>query len=155
MLVASHKQYACGSPNKSTYRKGFPMEKEVSKATKAFLNALTAKEQAEQAHDEAKELLLAVYAKHGVDTLDYEEINIKISPSDRRSFDIEKLRDLISAPLFRTVTKPSVDTSAWDRAVKEGKVPAKVVKAITSVTTSVRVLVRPAKGAVKPVAKTA
>lgn len=155
MLVASHKQYACGSPNKSTYRKGFPMEKEVSTATEAFLNALTAKEQAEQAHDEAKELLLAVYAKHGVDTLDYEEINIKISPSDRRSFDIEKLRDLISAPLFRTVTKPSVDTSAWDRAVKEGKVPAKVVKAITSVTTSVRVLVRPAKGAVKPVAKTA
>ena len=131
------------------------MEKEVNKATEAFLNALTAKEQAEQAHDEAKELLLAVYAKHGVDTLDYEEINIKISPSDRRSFDIEKLRDLISAPLFRTVTKPSVDTSACDRAVKEGKVPAKAVKAVVSVTTSVRVLVRPAKGAVKPVAKTA
>ena len=129
------------------------MEKEVLEATEAFLNALTAREQAEQAHDEARELLLAVYAKHGVDTLDYAELNLKVSPSDRRSFDTEKLRGLISAPLFRTVTKPTVDTSAWDRAVKEGTVSAKVVKAVVSVTSSVRVLVRPAKGAVKPTAK--
>ena len=135
--------------------KGYPMNKEIDKATEAFLNALTAKEQAEQAHDEARELMLAVYAKHGVETLDYAEINIKLSPSERRSFDIEKLRDLISAPLFRTITKPSVDTPAWDRAVREGKVPTKVVKAVVSVTSSVRVLVRPAKGAVKPTAKTA
>ena len=60
------------------------MNKEIDKATEAFLNSLTAKEQAELAHDEARELLLAVYAKHGVETLDYEEINIKLSPSDRR-----------------------------------------------------------------------
>lgn len=129
------------------------MEKEVLEASEAFLNALTAKEQAEKAHDEARELLLAVFAKHGVDTLDYAEINIKVSPSERRSYDVEKLRGLISAPLFRTVTKPTVDTPAWDRAVREGKVASKVVKAVVSVTSSVRVLVRPAKGAEKPTAK--
>lgn len=129
------------------------MEKEVLEVTEAFLNALTARERAEQAHDEARELLLAVYAKHGVDTLDYEEVNIKVSPSERRSYDTEKLRGLISAPLFRTVTKPSVDTPAWDRAVREGKVSPKVVKAVVSVTQSIRVLVRPAKGAEKPATK--
>jgi hypothetical protein len=46
------------------------MNNEVLEATEAFLNALTAREQAEQAHDEARELLLNVYAKHGVETLD-------------------------------------------------------------------------------------
>lgn len=126
------------------------MEKEVLEATEAYLASLTAKEQAEQAHEEARELLLTAYAKHGVDTVDYAELNIKVSPSERRSFDTDKLRELISPALFRTVTKPTVDTHAWDRAVKEGKVTAKVIKSVVSVTNSVRVLVRPAKGAVKP-----
>lgn len=126
------------------------MEKEVLAATEAYLASLTAKEQAEQAHDEAREILLTTYAKHGVDTVDFAELNIKVSPSERRSFDTDKLRDLISPALFRTVTKPTVDTHAWDRAVKEGKVTAKVIKSVVSVTNSVRVLVRPAKGAVKP-----
>lgn len=129
------------------------MTEEVTKATEAFLNALTAKEQADKAHEEARELMLTVFAKHGVSETDCAELNVKVSPAERRSFDVDKLRDLVSAPLFRTITKPSVDTSAWDRAVKEGKVSAKVIKACVSVTSSVRVLVRPAKGAVKPTAK--
>lgn len=128
------------------------MEKEVKEVTEAFLNALSVKEQADLAHEEARKLLIAVYAKHGVDTLDYAEINIKVSPSERRSWDTDKLRELISTALFSRVTKPTVDTHAWDRAVKEGKVSNKVVKAVVSVTDSVRVLVRPAKGAEKPTA---
>jgi hypothetical protein len=81
-------------------------------------------------------------------------LSVKVSPAERRSFDVDKLRDQISAPLFRTVTKPSVDTSAFDRAIKEGKIPAKVIRACVSVTSSVRVLVRPTKGAEKPARKT-
>ena len=152
--------YACGKPQATpqvvppTDTKGvLDMANEITTATEAFLNALTAKEQADKAHEEARELLLSVYAKHGVSESDCGELSVKVSPADRRSFDVDKLRELISAPLFRTVTKPSVDTSAWDRAVKEGKISAKALKACVSVTTSVRVLVRPAKGAVKPTAK--
>ena len=149
--MASHKQHGKWRSN----RKGVTtMSKEIEQATEAFLEALSLKEQAEQAHEEARELLVAVYAKHGVNESDCGELSVKVSPAERRSFDVDKLRDQVSAPLFRTITKPSVDTSAFDRAVKEGKVPTKVIKACVSVTSSVRVLVRPAKGAEKPALKT-
>ena len=129
------------------------MSNEVEQATEAFLQALTLKEQAEQAHEEARELLISVYAQHGVSESECGELAVKISHAERRSFDVDKLRDLISAPLFRAVTKPSVDTSAFDRAVNEGNVSAKVVRACVKVSGSVRVLVRPAKGAEKPISK--
>ena len=129
------------------------MNKEINEITEAFLKALTIKEQAEQAHEEARQLLIAIYAKHGISENDHAELNVKVVPAERRSFDADKLRDLISAPLFRAVTKASVDTSAWDKAVKEGKVPNKVIKAVVTISDSIRVLVKPAKGAVKPASR--
>jgi len=127
----------------------------VISTVEAYLNALAVKEQAEQAHDEARELMLSVLAENGISELAVGEVTVKVSPAERRSWDVEKLRELITPALFRTVTKPAVDTHAWDRAVKEGKVASKVVRACVTVTNSVRVLVRPTKGAEKPIAKTA
>jgi hypothetical protein len=129
------------------------MSKQVEQATEAYLQALSLKEQAEKAHDEARELLIIVYAEFGVTDAECGELAVKVSPAQRRSFDVEKLREQVSAPLFRAITKPSVDTSAFDRAVSEGKVSAKVVRACTKVTSSVRVLVSSAKGAEKPISK--
>jgi hypothetical protein len=129
------------------------MSKQVEQATEAYLQALSLKEQAEKAHDEARELLISVYAEFGVTDAECGELAVKVAPTQRRSFDVEKLREQVSAPLFRAITKPSVDTSAFDRAVSEGKVSAKVVRACTKVTSSVRVLVSSAKGAEKPISK--
>lgn len=151
--------YACGKPQAIPqvvhyYQEGvLEMSSKIEKVTEAYLEALSVKEQAEQAHEQARELLIAVYAEHGITDAECGELAVKVSPAERRSFDVDKLRGLISAPLFRAVTKPSVDTGAFDRAVKEGKVTAKVIKSCVSVTSSVRVLVRPAKGAEKPVLK--
>ena len=64
--------YACGKPQATRqvahyYQEGvLDMSNEVEQATEAFLQALTLKEQAEQAHEEARELLISVYAMHGV-----------------------------------------------------------------------------------------
>jgi len=125
---------------------------EITATVEAYLHALSVKEQAEQAHDEARELMLSVLNENGISELAVGEVTVKVSPAERRAWDVDKLRELISPALFRTVTKPTVDTSAWDRAVKEGKVASKVVRACVTVTNSVRVLVRPTKGAEKPVA---
>lgn len=124
----------------------------VTEAVEAYLNALSVKEQAEQAHDEARELMLTVLAENGLNEVAVGEVTVKVSPAERRAWDTDRLRDLVSPALYKTVTKPTVDTHAWDRAVKEGKVTAKVVKAVVTVTQSVRVLVRPTKGAEKPIA---
>ena len=145
--------YAFGKATSNTEGVLEMAQTEIITAVEAFLTALTAKEQAEKAHEEARQLLIQVFAENGISEIDHAELSVKVSPADRRSFDTDKLRDLVSAPLFRTITKPSVDTSAWDRAVKEGKLSAKVIKACVSVTSSVRVMVKPAKGAIKPASK--
>lgn len=132
-----------------------PMGKseEIQQAVEAYLLALTAKEKAEQAHETARELLVGVFATHGIDEFTHEEIKVAVSPSERRSFALDKLRKAVSPALFRKVTKPSVDTKAWDSAVEKGEIPSRVIKSVVEITNYVRVLVKPAKGAVKPASK--
>lgn len=124
------------------------------KATEAYLAALSAKERAEQAVEEAKSLLLASYAEAGITESECGELRVALSPRERRSFSVEKLRKAITPTLFRKVTKATVDPKMWDAAIADGAIPAKVIKSVVSVTEYVAVLVTPAKGAEKPVSKT-
>lgn len=126
------------------------MDKQVSEAVKGYLDALTLKERAEQAHDEARQILLDTLAENGIDEVALDEVTVKVSPAERRSWDLEKLRKHITPALFRKVTKPAIDTKAWDSSVDKGEIPAKVIRACVEITNSVRVLVRPTKGADKP-----
>jgi len=123
---------------------------EVTQATEAFLKAVTAKEQAEIAYEEARQLLLDTYAVEGIDSHTHAELTVSVSPSPRRSWSLDKLKELVSPAVFRRVTKPAIDTKAWDSAVEKGEIPAKVIKAVVDTTDTVRVLVKPAKGAEKP-----
>lgn len=126
------------------------MEKQVREAVKGYLDALTIKERAEEAHDEARAILLDTLASHGLDEAVLEEVTVKVVPAERRSFDLEKLREAVTPAVFRKVTKPAMDTKAWDSSVEKGEIPKKVIKAVVSITNSVRVLVQPTKGAEKP-----
>jgi len=123
----------------------------VEQATKAFLDALTAKELAEQAYDEAKSLIIETYAEAGINESELAELRVLVVPSQNRSWDTDKLKKLVSPAVFRRLTKPKVDTKAWDSAEAKNEIPKRVIKAVVSFTESVRVLVRPAKGAEKPV----
>jgi hypothetical protein len=123
----------------------------VEQATQAFLDALTAKELAEQAYDEAKALVVETYAEAGISESELAELRVLVVPSQTRSWDTDKLKKLVSPAQFRRLTKPKVDTKAWDSADEKGELPKRVIKAVVSFTDSVRVLVRPAKGAEKPV----
>ena len=127
---------------------------EVTQVTEAFLKAVTAKELAEIAYEEARQLLLDTYAVEGIDTHTHAELTVSVSPSPRRSWSLDKLKELVSPAVFRRVTKPAIDTKAWDSAVDKGEIPAKIVRACVDIATSVRVLVRPAKGADKPATAT-
>ena len=123
---------------------------EVTKITEAFLKAVTAKDQAELAYDEARQALLDTYALEGIDSHTHAELTVTLSPSPRRSWSLDKLKELVSPTLFRRVTKPVIDTKAWDSAVDKGEISAKVIKSVVDTTDTVRVLVKPAKGADKP-----
>lgn len=124
--------------------------KTSERAVKAYLDALTAKERAEQVVTEAKETLIKAFASDGITEFVCDEVTVSASPRERRSWDLAKLRTLISPAQFRKVTKPSVDTGAWDSVVGKGEISAKVIKAVVEVTEYVAVLVKPTKGADKP-----
>lgn len=126
------------------------MDKAVNETVKAYLDALTLKERAEKAHDEAREVLIDTLATHGLDEVALEEFTVKVTPAERRSFDLDKLKEAVTPAVFRKVTKPAIDTRAWDSSVEKGEIPKKVIKAVVGITASVRVLVRPTKGADKP-----
>lgn len=123
----------------------------VQEATQAFLDALTAKELAEQAYDEAKALVVETYAEAGISESELAELRVLVVPSQTRSWDLDKLKKLVTPAQFRKLTVPKVDTKAWDSAEGRNEIPKRVIKAVVSFTDSVRVLVRPAKGAEKPV----
>jgi hypothetical protein len=80
-------------------------------------------------------------------------LRVALSPRERRSFSVEKLRSLVSPALFRKVTKATVDTKAWDASVENGAIAKTTIKAVVSTTDYIAVLVTPAKGAEKPVSK--
>ena len=123
----------------------------VQQATQALLDALTAKELAEQAYDEAKALVIKTYADNGISESELAELRVMVVPASTRSWDTDKLKKLVTPAMFRRLTKPKVDTKAWDSVTEKGELTSRVIKAVVSVTESVRVLVRPAKGAEKPV----
>ena len=120
-------------------------------ATEQYLKALTLQEQAEQMLAEVKETMLAVF--QGITETEVNELVVKVSPSSRRNFDIEKLREKLTPALFRKVTKPTVDTRAWDSAQDKGEITKKVIATCVEVTSFFRVTVKPAKGAQKPASK--
>jgi hypothetical protein len=86
----------------------------------------------------------------GIDSHTFAELTVSVSPSPRRSWSLDKLKEAVSPALFRRVTKPAIDTKAWDSAIAKGEIPAKVIKTVVETTDTVRVLVKPAKGAMKP-----
>lgn len=128
---------------------------QVTQATENYLKALTIQEQAEQALAETKEMLILVFQSAGVNEAQANEIVVKVSASTRRNFDIEKLREKLTPALFRKVTKPTVDTRAFDSAVDKGEIAKKIITTCIEVTNFFRVTVKSAKGSEKPVMNSA
>lgn len=123
----------------------------IQEATQAFLDALTAKELAEKAHEEAKALVIKTYAENGITESELAELRVMVVSAQTRSWDLDKLKKLVTPAQFRRLTIPKVDVKAWDSAELKNEIPKRVLKAVVSVSDSLRVLVRPAKGAEKPV----
>jgi hypothetical protein len=120
------------------------------RAVKVYLDALTAKERADELVSDAKEALIKAFASDGINEVACDEVTVAVSPRERRSWDLTKLKKLVSPALFRKVTKPTVDTGAWDSATEKGEIPTKTIRSVVEVTEYVAVLVKPTKGAEKP-----
>ena len=56
-----------------------------------------------------------------------------------RDFDIDKLESLIPASVLRQVVKLTVDKEAFDKAVKDGLIPASVEQSVVTPKHTIRV----------------
>ena len=107
----------------------------------AYLKARRIFEEAEKAKKQAEAELKLAFASEGIDFTVVDGQMVKVVVGERTNYDADTLRDLISAPLFKKVTKASVDGKMFQSAVDMGTIKPEVVEAVTSVTeyTQVRV----------------
>lgn len=110
-------------------------------AATAFIQAKEALEQAEKAKAQAEAILKEAYAKSGISFEIVDGVKVAIVEATRESFDAEALAGMISAPLFKLVTKATVDTKNFRSAVDLGKIKPEVAEAVTKKTpyTAVRI----------------
>ena len=69
-----------------------------------------------------------------VKTVNIDGHTVSLVESNRRSFDVQALKDLVSASVFRKVTEPAVKTSLFDAAVKLGNIDEEIIEQVVSVT---------------------
>ena len=107
----------------------------------AYLKARRLFEEAEKAKKQAEAELKLAFASEGIDFTVVDGQMVKVVVGERTNYDAEALVNLISAVLYKKVTKPSVDSKKFQSAVDMGSIKPEVVEAVTSVTeyTQVRV----------------
>ena len=105
-----------------------------SAATIAYLATREALEVAEKALAEAEAMMKVSFAQNGVDRAVANGVQVAIVSGSRPSYDVEKLADLVSPKILKTVTKLAVDGKKFKSAVEVGMIQADVAESVTKVT---------------------
>ena len=106
----------------------------LNEATRAFIAAREAVEQAQKALANAEVQMKEAFARTGVDTNIVDGKKVILVRSEREKFDASALAELVNQTTFAKVTKVEVDTKKFRAAVELGDIPSTVKAAVTSVT---------------------
>jgi len=113
------------------------MDKHMSQAQMVatqYLAALRAEKMAKEAVATAKELLIKVYGEQGVAEAFVEGKKVQTVFKKRRNFKVAVLEKLVTADLFRRITKTAVDTTLLDKALAKGELSKELEAEFTSYT---------------------
>lgn len=121
------------------------MSKQLSAVARQYVSAVEALASAEKAVAVAKELLTEAYATEGVNSWEAEGKVVQLVEAIRRNFDVATLEQLVSAKVFREVTKTAVEPKAFDKARKAGEIAETVEEACVKPTPYTRIVVREAE----------
>ncbi len=128
------------------------MSKALSTAGKQYVAALEALASAEKAVAVAKELFAEAVAEAGVNEVSVDGKKISMISAVRRNFIVEKLKELVNAKVYETVTKTAVEPKAFDKARKAGEISAEVEEACVTPTSYTRIVVADEKASEEAVA---
>lgn len=106
----------------------------LNEATRAFIAAREAVEQAQKALANAEVQMKEAFTRTGVDTNIVDGKKVILVRSEREKFDASALAELVNQTTFAKVTKVEVDTKKFRAAVELGDIPSTVKAAVTSVT---------------------
>jgi hypothetical protein len=113
--------------------------KPSEQASRTFIRAKQAKTEAGKAYDEARQTVIDAFAHDGVEVTFVDDHKIECVEVTNRDFDINKLESLIPASVLRQVVKMTVDKEAFDKAVKDGLIPASVEQSVVTPKHTIRV----------------
>lgn len=115
--------------------------KKIEDFIRRFLDIREEYQQAKAAYEEVEEAIKNLLVREGCKSISVDGQTVTLVEAERRSFDAEALKELVSASVFRAVTEPTVKTKLLDSALALGKVGEDVIDKITTVTpyTQVRV----------------
>lgn len=108
-------------------------------ASRTFIRAKQAKTEAGKAYDEARQTVIDAFTYDGVEVVFVDDHKIECVEVTNRDFDIEKLETLIPASVLRQVVKMTVDKEAFDKAVKDGLIPASIEQSVVTPKHTIRV----------------
>jgi hypothetical protein len=117
----------------------------TERAGKQYLAALEAQRSAEKAVELAKELLQQSMSTDGTNEVTVEGKRIQAVEAIRRNFHADILEGLVTASVFREVTKVSVEPKAFDKALKNGIIDLTIEEQVMTPTPYTRIVVAEAK----------
>ena len=117
----------------------------TERAGKQYLAALEAQRSAEKAVELAKELLQQSMSTEGTNEVTIEGKRIQAVEAIRRNFHADILEGLVTASVFREVTKVSVEPKAFDKALKNGIIDLAIEEQVMTPTPYTRIVVAEAK----------
>lgn len=111
----------------------------MSDAAKAFVEAKAAHDEASEALAVAKEALVKAMKASKKVSVASNGVSISMVTTTRTSYDLETLAELVSAPTFKKVTKPTVDPAALEAARAVGLISSDVYDSVVSTSEFVQV----------------
>lgn len=100
-------------------------------------NYLAAKKAADSASEVLKSLeeeLKNAMVSESLDKVEVDGKVVSLVQAERRSFDIDTLKKLVSPAVFKQITEPAVKTQLFDAAFSLGKITPDVAESVTNKT---------------------
>jgi predicted nucleic acid-binding Zn-ribbon protein len=110
------------------------METTLTETTKEYLALKKTIEEAQEKLKTLEDTIKDGMLSQGMSKLEVDGKVVSLVQAERRSFNADTLKDLVSAAVFKQVTEPTVKTSLFDAAVSLGKIESHVVERVTSKT---------------------
>lgn len=106
----------------------------ITQATKNYLELRARKEALEAELARAEADMKASFAQSGLTYNVVDGVKVAIVKGERPNYDAEKLATLVSAKIYKVVTKPTVDTKKFRAAIEVGQITNDVAQAVTKTT---------------------